>query len=391
MTAAAHIVGLGIDHRTAGSAFREGVAQAWDAGVADAVAGDAAIAGVAVSTCLRVEAYLAVNDPVRCAEAVARSVSAHAGIPQASLEARLAVRMDRAAVRHLFSVAAGLESMIVGERQILDQLRDAWDRERGSGALDPCLDRLFQHAVATGKRVRRDTGIADGGRSVGGTAADLVARNATDLGGAAVAIVGAGSVARATALALGRRGARKFAVVNRSRDGRAALAADIGRRGWACVERPWERLVDAAAAADVIVCATSAPGHVLRATDLPAGRRRVVVDLAVPRDVDPGVARLPTVTLIDLDAVWRHASGPAAAAPADVENARAIVDCRVDAYMRWMAEREAAPAIAELMRRTLSVETTPDSRRALHDRTMALKRRALERAQLRAEPAAARR
>ncbi len=388
MTVGARIVGLGIDHRAAGSAFREGMAQAWEAGVADAVAGGA---GVALCTCLRVEAYLAVNDPVRCAEAVARNVSARAGIPQASLEGRLAVRMDRAAVRHLFSVAAGLESMIVGERQILDQLRDAWERERVPGALDPCLDRLFQHAVATGKRVRRDTGIARGGRSVGDTAADLVARNASDLGEAAVAIIGAGAVARATAVALGRRGARRFAVVNRSRDARAALAADLGRRGWRCVELPWERLGDVAAAADVIVCATSAPAHVLRAADLPAGRRRVVVDLALPRDVDPGVARLPTVVLIDLDAVWSHATGRAASAPADVAKARAIVDGRVDAYMRWMAEREAAPAIAELMRRRLDAETTPDSRRALHDRTMALKRRALERARLRTEPAAARR
>jgi glutamyl-tRNA reductase len=389
MTSDVRIVGLGVDHRAAGSGFREGLAATWAAGVADAVGGGAATAGVALCTCLRVEAYLAADDPERCVEAVARSVSDRAGIARGALDGRLAVRTGRAAVEHVFSVAAGLESTIVGERQILDQLRAAWERARAPGPLDPCLDRLFQHAVATGKTVRRDTGIGRGARSIGDTAADLAARDGADLGCAAVAIVGAGTVARTTAVSLGRRGARTFAVVNRSPDGAAALAADLDRRGWDCEALPWEHLAQAAAAADVIVCATSAPGHVLRAADLPAGRRRVVVDLAMPRDVDPEVALVPATTLLDLDAVWHHAPTRGASAPADVEQARAIVNDRVEAYMRWMAERAAAPAIAELMRHTLRGGSTPASRRILHERTMALKRRAFECAGPRLEPEAA--
>lgn len=370
MTAEMHIVGLGLDHRTAGTPFREQVAAAWEREAADG--------GVALCTCLRLEAYLVADDPARCAAAVAGSVSARAGLQPADVAVRLAVRSGRGAVNHLFSVAAGLESMIVGERQILGQLRDAWGRAREAEPLDPRLDRLFQHAVAAGKRVRRDTGLGRGARSVGDAAADVLARNALELGDAAVAIIGAGSVARATAISLGRRGVRRFAVVNRSLDRGARLAADLERHGSRCEALPWERLTQAAAAADLIVCATSAPGYVLRPGDLPGGPRRVVADLALPRDADPGVAAVPGVTLIDLDAVWSHAAGSVRSTPVDVADARAIVAGRVDAYMRWMAEREAAPAIEDLMRRMRRPGASPDARRALHERTMALKRRARE-------------
>jgi glutamyl-tRNA reductase len=138
--------------------------------------------------------------------------------------------------------------------------------------------------------------------------------------------------------------------------------------------------MEAAAASDVIVCATSAPGHVLRVRDLADGRPRLVIDLALPRDVDPGIARLVGARLIDLDTVWRHAPQRSACPPTELAKARSIVDSRVDAYMRWLAERDAVPAIAELMRRTRRAGSTPPLRRALHDQTIALKRGAFERA-----------
>jgi glutamyl-tRNA reductase len=365
-----HIVGLGLNHRTADAAFREQAAPMWETAAADT--------GVALCTCLRLETYLVTDDPARCAAAVAGSLAARAGLRPDEVQGRLAVRTGRDAVDHLFSVAAGLESMIVGERQILGQIRDAWGRAREAEPLDPRLDRLFQHAVATGKRVRRDTGLGRGARSVGDTAADVLARSTRGLGDAAVTIVGAGTVARATAISLGRRGARTFAVVNRSLDRGSRLAADLERRGWRGEAVPWERLPQSAAAADAIVCATSAPGYVLRPGDLAEGRRRIVVDLALPRDVDPAVGAARGVTLVDLDAVWSHANGSATSTPVDLADARAIVTGRVDAYMRWMAEREAVPAIEDLIRRTRRPGATPESRRALHDRTMALKRRARE-------------
>jgi glutamyl-tRNA reductase len=389
VTGNVRILSIGVDHRAAGSALRERLSGAWEATIADVVEGGGAIAGVTLRTCLRAEAYLAVVEPVRSEDVVAQGLSVRAALPRGGIDAALAVRTDRAAVEHLFSVAAGLESMILGERQVLDQVRDAWDRWRASASPDPHLDRLFQHAVAAGKRVRRDTGLGRGGRSVTDTAAGLVAQCAGELGGAAVTIVGAGTVARATAVALGRRGARTFAVVNRSADRGAALAADIDRRGWTGVALPWEHLTHAAAAADVIVCATGAPGQVLGAGDLPGGRRRVVVDLAMPRDVHPAIGEISEVTLVDLDAVWRHAPR-AESASIHLPEARAIVTDRVEAYMRWMAEREAAPAIADLRRRTLPARSTPESRRALHDRTLALKRGACESAGRRLESGAAR-
>jgi glutamyl-tRNA reductase len=389
MTDGERIVAVGVDHTAASRTFREDIAEAWSAAVADVVADRAAFSGVGLRTCLRVEAYLVTGEPERCADAIANAVSARSGNPRGSLNMRLGLRTGRTAVGHLFSVAAGLESMIVGERQILDQVRDAWERARGLGPLDPRLDRLFQHAVATGKRVRRDTEIGRGGKPVAEAVADLVAASTTDLNAASVAIVGAGTVARAAAVAMGRRGLRTFTIVNRSHDRAAALAADLERRGWTCTAASWACRPEVAAAADVIVCATSAPGLVLHVRELTDGRQRLVVDLAVPRDVEAGAARLAGTRLVDLDAVWRRAPGRPVSASTEAA-ARGIVNGRVDAYMRWMAEREAGPAIAQLMRRR-DAESSTDMRRALHDQTIELKRRAFDRAGLQLVPDASRR
>ncbi|HEY7257514.1 MAG TPA: glutamyl-tRNA reductase [Gaiellales bacterium] len=367
MTDGVQIVALGVDHTTADSAARERIAAAWDAAVSEVVAGGAALSVVALRTCLRVEAYFLTADPAGCAAALsARSGDAH-----------LRARTGRAAVAHLFSVAGGLESMIVGERQILDQTRAAWELARARGRLDARLDRMFQHAVAVGKRVRRDTDICRGG-SVADAAADLVVGYLGDVGAAAVAIVGAGAVSRKVAVVLGRRGVRDFTVTNRSPDRAAALAAELDRRGWMCAAVPWERRTEATAAAAVVMCATSAPGPVLGVRDLADGRPRLVVDLALPRDVDAGVGCLAGTRLVNLDAVWRHAPDRSPSAPAELAQARSIVDDWVDAYMRWLAERKAAPTIAELMRRTPRAGSNPSARRALHAETIALKRRAAE-------------
>jgi glutamyl-tRNA reductase len=368
MTDGVRILAVGIDHTSADGSVREPIALTWDAGVADVISSGAAVSGVALRTCLRLEAYLATADPALCAQVLSARAAG----------TNLSVRTGRAAVAHLFSVAAGLESMIVGERQILDQTRAAWERARAHGRLDARLDRLFQHAVAGGKRVRRDTAICRGG-SVADAAAELVGPVGHD-GGATAAILGAGAVARKVAVALSRRGVRSLAIANRSHDRAAALAADLRGRGWACTPVPWEHRAEAAAHADVVVCATSAPDHVLGAGDLGGGRPRLVIDLALPRDVDPAAARLTGIRLVDLDTIWRHAPQRSPCSPAELMKASAIVESRVDAYMRWLGEREAAPAIAELLRRNGRQGATPSLRRALHDRTIALKRGAFEQA-----------
>jgi glutamyl-tRNA reductase len=368
------LVTLLVDPGAACGAFRERIAVAWDAAVADAALSGAAVSSVALRTCLRVEAYLATADPPRCIDRVAQIVfDESVGAPGGSVPG-ISVLTGREAVAHLFAVAAGLESMIIGERQILRQTRDAWERSRALELLDPTLDRLFQHAVANGKRVRRDTDIGGEGGSVTEAAADLVAAGVAELRQATVMIVGAGNVARAVAIALGRRGVRAFAVVNRSHDGAAALAAELMRRGWTCSVAPWEHRGHTAAVADVIVCATASPGQVLSVDDLAGTRARVVVDLAAPPDVDARAVSLAGAKLIDLDAVWQLAPRRRACSPAGLAEARSIMEAGVDAYMRWLAERQAVPAIAELMRRRPRAGTNPHLRRLFHDQTIALKR-----------------
>jgi glutamyl-tRNA reductase len=386
MSGAWEIVAVGIDHVTGPVAIREQIAPSWDGCVARLVSSGSALSAVSVRTCLRAEAYLASTAPDMCVRTLAEMVSASASLSGADVQAALSVRRGQSGVAHLFSVAAGLESVIVGERQILNQIRDAWDTARTRAPLDARIDRLFQHAVATGRRVRRETEIGRHRASLADAAADLVAAEGPDLGEAAVAVIGAGTVAHAAAVALGHRGAHRFVVVNRSSARAGALADELRAHGWHCEVAGWRGLSQAVATADVIVSATSADGYVIRGGDLRGVRRRMLVDLALPRDVDPSVAQQPATVLVDLERAWQRAVAGFAPSPIQLAKARAIVEDRVEEYMRWIAEREAVPAIAALRDGTERAELRlrPETRRALHRQTLALKRRALERSRSRA-------
>ncbi len=331
---------------------------------------------IPLTTCLRCETYMLADDPERVRADLVGRLATHSWLPAPIVRSAVTLRTGRPSVEHLFSVAAGLESPIVGERQILDQVRRSWDAARAA-PLDARLDRLFQHAVGAGRRVRRDTGIGQTAVSLARTAAGLAAGEG-DLGGGAVTVLGAGAVARSAALALADRGARTFAVAGRSAESRAALGAALRSRGAHCVGVPWTARSAAIAAADLVVCATGAPGLVLTPGDVSHGRIRIVIDLASPRDVDPGVGSCPGVRLIDLEAVWREAGQHQRIAPAEVARAHAIVAGCADTYMRWLAERRVAPAIAALRARgPAPAGRDGDRGRLLHQQTLALKRLAL--------------
>jgi glutamyl-tRNA reductase len=359
---------VGVDRRTAAVDLRERIAPLWPS-----VSPQGAIP---LTTCLRCETYMLADDPERVRAGLVGRLATHSWLPAPIVRSAVTLRTGRPSVEHLFSVAAGLESPIVGERQILDQVRRSWDAARAA-PLDARLDRLFQHAVGAGRRVRRDTGIGQTAVSLARTAAGLAAGEG-DLGGGAVTVLGAGAVARSAALALADRGARTFAVAGRSAESRAALGAALRSRGAHCVGVPWTARSAAIAAADLVVCATGAPGLVLTPGDVSHGRIRIVIDLASPRDVDPGVGSCPGVRLIDLEAVWREAGQHQRIAPAEVARAHAIVAGCADTYMRWLAERRVAPAIAALRARgPAPAGRDGDRGRLLHQQTLALKRLAL--------------
>ena len=190
---------VGVDRRTAAVDLRERIAPLWPS-----VSPQGAIP---LTTCLRCETYMLADDPERVRADLVGRLATHSWLPAPIVRSAVTLRTGRPSVEHLFSVAAGLESPIVGERQILDQVRRSWDAARAA-PLDARLDRLFQHAVGAGRRVRRDTGIGHTAVSLARTAAGLAAGEG-DLGGGAVTVLGAGAVARSAALALADRGARR--------------------------------------------------------------------------------------------------------------------------------------------------------------------------------------
>lgn len=302
---------------------------------------DAAVRGVVVlATCNRFEVYLDAQDEERATEAAVLAIAGAAGIEAADARARLRVVSGGATVEHLFSVAAGLDSMVVGEREVAGQVRRALEQAHAAGTTSSDLEALFQGASRVSRAVARRTGLADAGRSVVAVALDE-AEARRPLAGARVLLVGTGSYAGASVAALRERGASS--VVVHSPSGRAQqFAASHG------LEAAAPGGLDAAlAGADVVVACSGSGGSVVDAEAVRRARLggqgpSVLVDLALRRDIDPAVAQVPGVHLVDLAEVARRAP---AALDAAVADGRVIVQAETARLLAVLAERDAAPAV----------------------------------------------
>ena len=203
---------------------------------------------------------------------------------------------------HLFRVAAGLDSMVVGESEIQGQVRAAADRAAEEGLLGPLLAGVYRQAIAAGKRVRRETRVGAGATSVSSVAVDLARQRFEHLDDCRAVLIGAGRTAEGTARALLASGLRQLVVVNRTPSAARALAAHFAGRGVG-----FDSLREELRAADIVICSTDAPHRILRRGDIEAvmasreGRRLVVIDIAVPRDVEASAEAVPGVTLYDID------------------------------------------------------------------------------------------
>jgi glutamyl-tRNA reductase len=295
---------------------------------------------VALATCNRFEVYLdAAAQDDACARVI-DAVAAASGLDRAVVREGLRVTAGADAVHHLFTVAAGLDSMVVGEREIAGQVRRALDQARAVGATSSDLEALFQGAGRVSRAVGRRTGLAEAGRSVVGVALDLAERS-RPLDGARVLLIGTGSYAGASVAALRERGAGVVEVYSPS--GRAEAFASAR----SLVPVADGGLPDALARADVVVACSGSSGAVVdvamvrRAREAGAGPA-VLVDLALRRDVAPEVAGEPGVGVVDLAAVGRHAP---AALGAAVREGRIIVDAEAARLLAVMAERDATPAV----------------------------------------------
>jgi len=330
---------------------------------------------VVLSTCLRTEVYAVVD---RFHDAVAEVydvLSEHSHLPVEELSAHATVRFDDDVTSHLFSVTSGLESVVTGETEVVGQVRRAFERAQEEGTSGPVLNALFRHALQTGKRVRTETGISKGTTSFA-YAAVTVARGEDQAGlrGARVVVVGAGDMGLGVCRALSdiapADAPQRVVVVNRS----AARARDLVRL---TATGPFDmraaRLDHVAgelADADVVLTTVAAQSHVLSAADF-AGVTGplLVVDLGVPRNVDPAVAVLDGVRLLDMDTLSASVARALGDRQEESVAARAIVSAEVDRYRSASRQRGAAPVIASLRSRleTLRVAELERHRAQLAD------------------------
>ncbi|HVW89898.1 MAG TPA: glutamyl-tRNA reductase [Gaiellaceae bacterium] len=325
---------VGLSHHVAPVELRERVTL--DGPAAAGLAADLGDA-VVLSTCNRTEIYLADGVEERAVSALEEL----AGEPLDGVVYRL---HDDAAALHLFRVAAGLDSLVPGEGEILGQVRDAYE----ASAAGPVLDHVFRQALGVGKRVRTETAIGESPASVSSAAAALAAQVFGDLAGRSVLLVGAGRIGELAAANLASRGARIAYVANRTEETARELAHRFG--GTAL------RLEDVAARlgeVDVVVTSTSAPEPVLRVEDVPARRRSPLffIDIAVPRDVEAGVAKLGGCFLYDIDDLEAVVAETLAGRRAEAERAEQLVAEEADRYRAWCASLDVVPAIASLRAR----------------------------------------
>ena len=302
------ILCVGVSHQSAPVVVLERLALDADgaAKLAHAVAETEHVTEAAVvSTCNRVEVYAEVDRFHGSVEDVSALFCDLAETDRDVTVSHLYVHYDEGALAHLFTVAAGLDSMVVGESQILGQIRKALTRGQDDATVGPALNAAFQQALRVGKRGHAETGIDRAGPSIVSAALDRVAAQGLDLAGARALVVGAGAMAGLSVAHLDRRGARSITVLNRTPDRAARLAAPVGGRSGGL-----DVLAAEVAAADVVICCTGATGVVVGVDDVApalqgrdASRPLAVVDLALPHDLDPVLAADPRVHYTGLAAL----------------------------------------------------------------------------------------
>jgi len=355
------IVVIGVNHRTGPIALLERVAVPHDT-LAKAITGLVSrtnIREVAVlSTCNRTEVY-AVAERFHGAYADIRDFFCElGGLQPDELHPHLYSQHDDAAVSHLFEVAAGLESAVLGESEILGQVRGAWEAAQSEGGTRATLNLLFRHAIETGKRARTETGIGKHTASVSHAAVDMATERIGSLAGKRVLVVGAGEMGEGVAIALVGAGATDITVTNRTEARAVQLAQRVGGR-----IVPFSELGHALRDTDVLLTCTGA-GTIIIDHDLVAQARAeatsplLVVDIAVPRDVAPDVEQAGDVTVLNLDHLRDWAARGIAARAAEADRVREIVGEEVERFGLEVTARQAAPLVSQLHEKAESIRVS---------------------------------
>jgi glutamyl-tRNA reductase len=347
---------VGLSHRTAPVELRERVDFA-ARGIADALR---ALAGrgstreaVILSTCNRAEIYAASDDAAATRADLERFIGEFNAVGAADLAPHIYELGDLEAARHLFRVAAGLDSLVVGEPQILGQVKDAHAAAAEVHTVGPVLNRVFHSSFGVGKRVRTETGLGAGAVSVSYAAVALARKIFGDLTGMSVAVVGAGEMGKLTALHMKSHGVHHVTIVSRTMAHAARTAEAIGGASAA----PWDEMEAAIGASDIVITATGASSPILtkaRIESLMRPRRNrplFIIDIALPRDVEAAAGEIEQVFLYNIDDLQATVRENLARRASEVTRAETIVANEVDKFAAWLRSRGAIPTVVALRQR----------------------------------------
>lgn len=348
---ASHLLLVGVNHRSAGPALRERLfaAEPDAAAVLEAVRAAGASEAVVLATCERIEALALEDDPAAAAPRLLAALARGAGIDPAEFEAQGYRLFGEDAVRHLFAVAASLDSQIVGEPQVLGQVKESHRRAAEAGLVGPTLDSLLQAAYGTAKRVRSETRLAEQPVTIAASALQVARDVHGDPGRRGALLIGLGEMGEFMAAELSDAGLGDLVIVHTS----IARSEAVARR-FGCNYRPWDELQEALAGADIVVSALGTGRYSVTAAMAEAALKRrrrepiFFIDTAIPGDIDPAVAPLDGAFVYNLEDLERVARRGKANREAAAAAARDIVDQELAAFLRQRAERSAVPSVAAL-------------------------------------------
>lgn len=346
------LLALGCSHRTAGIDLRERLAlpEGRAASLLRSLVSEEGISeAAAISTCNRTELYLVAADSVDAEATALGALSREAGIRATDLLGPLYSLRDEEAARHLFRVTAGLDSMIVGEAEIQGQVKRAYELALVEGVTGPVINRLFRGALSAGKRARAETAIGEKGVSIPSVAVELARQHLGDLADRKVVLIGAGETAELTARALAARGVQTVFVANRRYNRAIGLAERFGGSALRINDLPVYLET-----ADIVVSATDSPHPLIERPELEHVMQEresnplLMIDLAVPRDIDPDCRELTGVSLSDVDDLQRMVDRNASNRENEAAKAERILEAEFDLYREWLEAQSVMPTIAEL-------------------------------------------
>jgi glutamyl-tRNA reductase len=357
-----HLLLLGVSHKTAPVDVRERLDfSSRDLGAAvEALATQSSTAeSVVLSTCNRSEVYVASDNPARARDEIIEFLSQYHSLPPASFTPHLFWLSDEAAAKHLFRVAAGLDSLVVGEPQILGQVKGAFEMASGRRCTGPMLSKLFHWSFGVGKRVRTETALGEGAVSISFAAVALARKIFGKLEGRRVLVIGAGEISSLTAEHLRAQGVGEIAIASRTAAHAEALAAAVGGRA-----APWEDVPALLATADIVVTATGSQRPILTRAHVEATRARhrpdalFIIDLAVPRDVEASVGDIEQVFLYNVDDLQTIVQENLSRRSREIAHAETIVAEELLKFATWQRSRGAVPTVVALRQRFDAIRRT---------------------------------